>query len=392
MTATLRIAVRRFGPFERAIERQFADFVAETGVPARLEWEAFDLNPLHERLFGQRELATGRWDIAFLATDWLAEAQAGGLVADLDPWMAERPIPDHPDAWSPSLTRLPRFAGGTWGLPYHDGPECLVYRRDLLAAAGLPVPTTWDGFLATARALHAPEQGLYGTVLGLFPDGHNSFYDFCLHCWSRGGEPFGAHARPDLVTAPATAALDFLRALADDTSAVAPQSRALDSVGTGALFAEGRVALMANWFGFAVHADTAADSRVKGLVDVAPLPHGVSLNVFWVLAMAAGSTNPGLAWAFMRHVGQAAMDRITTEEGAVGTRRSTWTDPDINARLPYYHRLEWLHAHARELPHHPRLAEVAQAIDDMLARALSTDRPSRDLLAEAQGRIEGIVG
>jgi multiple sugar transport system substrate-binding protein len=396
MTATLRIAVRKFGPFESAIEKQFADFARATGTRARLEFEALDLNPLHERLFGGRELATGAWDIAFLNTDWLAEAQAGALIDDLAPWMERAPIADYPQGWSPSLTEYQRFAGGSWGLPYHDGPECLIYRKDLLAEAGLPVPASWAEFHATARALHAPEAGRYGTVLALFPDGHNSFYDFCIHVWSRGGEPFRDGARPDFTSPQAIAALDFLRGLAADASAIAPQSRELDSVQSGLLFAEGKVALMANWFGFAAYADTAPESRVKGLLDVAPLPAGesgrsVSLNVFWVLAMASGSRNKALAWDFMRHAASAPMDKLTTTEGAIGTRRSTWADPEVNAQIPYYHRLDWLHDHARQIPHHPRLAEIAHAVDAMLSAALSGDRPSRELLAEAQAIVEGIV-
>jgi multiple sugar transport system substrate-binding protein len=396
MTETLRIAVRKFGPFESAIAKQFADFVRVTGADAMLEFEALDLNPLHDRLFAQHELGSGAWDIAFLNTDWLAEAQAGELIADLTPWMERAPIADFPHGWSRSLTDYQRFAGGYWGLPYHDGPECLIYRKDLLAEAGLPVPTTWTEFHATARALHRPGDERYGTVLALFPDGHNSFYDFCIHVWSRGGEPFGEGARPNFISPEAREALDYLRTLAADADAIAPQSRELDSVQSGLLFGEGKVALMANWFGFAAYADTAPESRVKGLVDVAPLPAGdggrsVSLNVFWVLAMASGAKNKALAWDFMRHCATVPMDKLTTTEGAIGTRRSTWADPEVNAQIPYYHRLDWLHEHAREIPHHPRLAEIAHAIDAMLGQALSTDRASADLLAEAQATVEGIV-
>src|SRR3546814_2455414 len=142
-----------------------------------------DLNPLHEAVIGNRGLAIGDWDIAFMATDWLAEAQTEGLLEDLTPHMTRAPIPDFPDAWSPSLTTMQRFAGGFWGMHYHDGPECLIYRKDLLAAAGIAVPATWDDFHTAARALHAPDRDQYGTVLALFPDGHNSFYDFCIPIW-----------------------------------------------------------------------------------------------------------------------------------------------------------------------------------------------------------------
>jgi multiple sugar transport system substrate-binding protein len=376
---TLRIAVRRFAPFESAIAKQFADF----GADATLEAVPMDLNRLHERVIGKRGLASGDWDIAFLNTDWLAEAVADGLLDDLTPHMARAPIPDWSEAWSPSLTGLQRFGGGLWAMPYHDGPECLVYRKDLIAEP----PATWEEFHTLARQHHAPEQGRYGTVLALFPDGHNSFYDFCIQIWSRGGEIFDGEGRPDFTSPQANAALDFLRALAGDRSAIAPGCRELDSVQSGGLFAEGKVALMANWFGFAAYADTANESRVRGLVDVAPLPGGVSLNVFWGLAIGSGSRNKALAWDFLRHCATAPMDRLTTAEGAIGVRRSTWTDPEINANLPYYHRLEWLHEHAREMPVTPDLARISHIVDDLMTEAVMTGRPTAELLAEAQARL-----
>lgn len=391
MTTTLRIAVRAFGPFESAIAKQFDDFVRTTGADAVLEAVPMDLNPLHEAVIGSRGLADGSWDVAFLNTDWLAEAQADGLLEDLDPYISAAPVEGFPEGWSPSLTTMQRFASGFWGMPYHDGPECLIYRRDLLDAAGIAVPTTWEEFQAAARALHAPEQERYGTVLALFPDGHNSFYDFCIHIWSRGGEPFDAGGRPAFTSPQAHEALDFLRGLAADDRAMVPNPRELDSVKSGLMFAEGKVALMANWFGFAAYADTAPESRVKGLVDIAPLPGGVSLNVFWILAIGSGSANKDLAWAFLRHCATAPMDKLTTTEGAIGVRRSTWADAEVNAQIPYYHRLDWLHEHAREMPMTPKLAEISHIVDDMLTAAVTTSRSTSGLLDEAQARAEALA-
>jgi multiple sugar transport system substrate-binding protein len=394
MSAALRIAVRMFAPFESAILRQFEDFARRSHMDARIEIEVLDLNPLHERLFAQDALASGAVDIAFLPTDWVAQAQQAGIIADLKPHIAKAPIPDFPGAWSPSLLELQSFAGGFWGMPYHDGPQCLIYRKDLFAQAGLSPPKTWDQFVAAARRLHAPDQGRFGTVLALFPDGHNGFYDFCVHVWTRGGEPFDASGRPKLVTGQAVAALDFVRALAADASAVAPHPERLDSVASGLMFCEGKVALMTNWFGFAALGE-ADDSPVKGMIDIAPLPAGaggrsVSLNVFWMLALASGSRNPALAWDFMRHVASPAMDRLTTTEGAIGTRRSTWADPEINARIPYCSKLAALHECARQMPRRANLSRFAGIIDEMLQRALTTALSSSQLLMEAQHAIEGI--
>jgi multiple sugar transport system substrate-binding protein len=393
---TIRVAVRKFGPFESAIARQFADFTRSTGNEARLEIEALDLNPLHESLFARRGLADGSFDLAFISTDWLAQAQDAGLIRDLQPHLARAPIADFPDAWSPSLLGLQRFNGGFWGMPYHDGPQCLIYRKDLLQAAGLAVPTTWSQFHEAARRLHAPAQGRYGTVLALYPDGHNSFYDFCIHVWTRGGEPFGPGARPSFNTPQAVAAVDFIRDLARDATAMVPGAAELDSVKSGILFCEGKIALMTNWFGFAALGETWESSRVRGLVDIAPLPAGeggrsVSLNVFWVLTLASGSPSPELAWAFLRHLATAPMDKLTTLEGAIGVRRSTWADREVNSLVPYYHKLDALHERARELPLHPRLSDISHVVDGLLGRAVASDVPSAVLLDEAQRRVEELV-
>lgn len=397
---TLRIAVRRFDPFESALRRQLADFARVAGSDVRAELEPLELNELHRRLFEERGLADGSLDIAFLSTDWLAEAQAAGLIDDLTPHLDRAPIAEYPDGWSPSLLGLQSFAGGFWGMPYHDGPACLIYRKDLLEEAGLAVPQTWEDFHAAARRLHSPQRGCYGTALALFPDGHNGFYDFCIQVWSRGGEPFGAGGHPQLCSSAAQEALGFLRRLAGDEAAVAPGARGLDSVKSGLLFCEGRVALMCNWFGFAALGERWEASRVRGRIDVAPLPRGpgsgqagrsVSLNVFWVLALASGSRQKELAWSSMRHLASAPMDKLTTLEGAIGVRRSTWADREVNRLIPFFHKLEELHAHARELPAHPRLADIAHVIDDLLAQATGTSLPLERLLREAQDRIERIL-
>lgn len=387
-----RIAVRKFAPFESAIVRQWQSFALARDGTTEIEAMALDLNPLHEALFERGEAQDGTWDVAFLPTDWIAAAQASGLVVDLRPLMGARPIPDFPAAWSPSLLGMQEFAGGFWGMPYHDGPQCLIYRTDLLR----DVPQTWDEFHAAARRLNDRASGLSGTVLALYPDGHNSFYDFCVQIWTRGGAPFDDSNRPQFQSTEAIAALDFIRRLAGDRDATPPDGREIDSVASGMRFAEGRVALMANWFGFAAYAATAPESQVRGRVGIAPLPHGregtsVSLNVFWMLCICAGSRQRDLAWDFLRHCATPAMDKLTTTEGGIGVRRSTWADAEVNRLLPFYHELAGLHEVARTLPRLPRLSDVAHAIDDMLAEALTTDASTPEVLARAQARVTAIV-
>ena len=406
MSDTLRVAIRKFGPFESAIAKQYADFQAATSCSLPLEPVALDLNPLFETLFTRGGLKDGTWDIAFLVTDWMAEAVAEDALLDLEPRMREQPVPDYPTGWAPSLTRFQSFGDAVYGLPYQDGPECLVYRRDLFADPAeqaafaeqygrqLAVPRTWDEFAAVARFFTRPEAGEWGAIFAGYPDGHNTVYDFCLQLWSRDGALTDAAGVPTLDTPAAVAALDFYRRLVNDRTATPPGQEEVDSVKSGERFAVGEIAMMVNWFGFAAVCEQPG-TPVEGKVDVAPVPAGpegraVSLNVYWLLAIGAGSRHQDEAYAFIRHACAPAMDKLLTLEGGIGCRRSTWTDGEVNAAIPFMRRLDELHAPARELPRSEAWPRLVQVIDAAVQKAITGDASTEAILREAQVQTAGM--
>ena len=399
-----RIAVRKYTPFEEAIRRQWESFETRATTGLKLDLVAMDLQPLEEALFASGGMRSGDWDVAFVATDWIAVMHELGCAVDLAPLLRDDPPVDYPAGWSESLLRLQRVGQSVLGVPYHDGPECLVYRRDLFedpaaraeyeARFGeeLTPPKTWEQFHRVARFLNRPEQGRYGTVFAAFADGHNTVYDFLLQLWTRGGDLF----RPDgsiwFSSPEAAAALAFYRGMVTDRQAAHPDCLKLDSVAAGAAFAAGQVAMMINWFGFATMAHTSADSAVRGLVDIADIPHGesgetASLNVYWLLAIAAGSAHKREAWSFLHHVLTPEMDKLTTQAGAIGCRRSTWSDAEVNAAIPFYWKIGQLHANAREIPRRADWPRIAGIIDGLITKTVTSPAPVEELLRVADERM-----
>ncbi|MFM9108207.1 MAG: extracellular solute-binding protein [Chloroflexota bacterium] len=406
MNDTFRVAIRRFGPFEEAIRQQWEIFARESGTSMRLEYESLDLNPLVDSLFTSEGLLDGTWDVAFIVTDWLARAAASGSLLDLAPCMAADPVPGYPDAWVPGLLGMQQFGDAVYGLPYHDGPECLTYRTDLFAdpreqaafrarfGYDLRVPATWREFEDAARFFHRPQDGLSGTVFAAYPDGHNTVYDFCLQLWGRGGELHDADGRPTLDTPEAAAALDFYRRAVHDRGLTPPGLDEIDSVKSGELFAAGKVAMMVNWFGFAAVCEQPG-CPVKGKVGVAPVPAGegresAALIVYWLLCVAAGSRHTETAYRFVRHCASAEMDRLTTLAGGIGCRRSTWEDPEVNAMIPFYRDLAALHAGTRTLPRSRVLPDLVHIIDAAVQAAIITGEPTGAILRRAQQQAAGL--
>ena len=400
---TFRIAARKYAPFEQAIRAQWQAFEAKARTGLTLDLVSLDLHPLEETLFTTDGMRNGNWDVAFVATDWISAMHAQGCALDLSPLLAAQPPQDYPNGWADSLLRLQHIDGAILGVPYHDGPECLIYRRDLFEDPDLcalyqqqfhePLapPQTWKTFHRVARFLHQPSRQLYGTVFAAFADGHNSVYDFLLQLWTRGGSLFEATGRIHFETQHAIEALDFYRQILSDHDAVHPKCCTLDSVHAGLAFAAGHVAMMINWFGFATMAQTSHDSAVRGLVNVANIPHAehhpaASLNVYWILSIAVGSHHPEHAWKFLRHTLTPEMDKLTTLSGAIGCRRSTWIDPEVNTAIPFYHRIEQLHAQAREIPQRPDWPRIARIIDALVTATITTSTPTRELLHQADNQ------
>lgn len=400
---TLRIALRNYADFENALDEEARLFEA-LHPGSHVELVSTGIHELHNSTIAKGGLREGRFDLALLVTDWLAEGLAAGALEDLQHWQERTPIPDWPHGWAWSLVRPLVFGNQLSSLPWHDGPECLVYRTDLFGdpkkrtafraqfGRELAPPTTWQEFEQTARFFTDPSTGRYGTVFAAFPDGHNTLYDFALQLWTRGGELLDSSGRPHLTTHEAVSALDFYRRVVRDPALCHPRSPHLDSTQSGDLFIDGEVAMMANWFGFAARS-ARAGSPLEGKAAIAPLPSSdgrppVSLSVFWALAMGSGSRNKELAWEFLRFIATPERDLGMTRHGTVGVRLSTWRNPALQAQIPVYREIEAISLGARQLPSGTRMAAFAAVIDAVVTRALDTNDATLAILEAAQREID----
>lgn len=404
---TLRVAVRQFEPFTQGVLGAWDRYCAQTGCTLSIEAVPMELHPLYDAILGTGGLKSGVWDLSMINTDWLAEAYAKEALLDLKPLIEKKPPEGFPEAWSDSMLGFQDFGDAVVGLPYHDGPECLIYRRDLFedpaekeaflrkTCQELRPPETWEAFVAIARFFTRPEKNLYGTVFAAFPDGHNTVFDFALQVWTRGGELVDAADRVSLNTPAAIEGMTFYRQILQDQQSIHPDSAKLDSVQSGLAFARGEVAMMVNWFGFAAMSEVIQESVVKGKIDLADIPHApdclsASLNCYWMYAVGSGSHHADVAYDFARFMASADEDRRMTLGGGSGCRKSTWQDPKINAVVPHYHKLERLHENARTLPRLANWSQLAGVIDEAVTQVVETGRAVPEILETAQKQADAI--
>lgn len=397
----IRIAVRKFSDFESALSEQLALYQS-SHPDTSFEAVPLDLHDLYDALFTSRGLLNGNWDLAFIVTDWLTEAVSLGALEDLSSRMQAEPFPDWPGGWPRSLVDPLLFDARLYSIPWHDGPECLIYRTDLFADAsncesfasrfGYPLapPATWQQFRDVAAFFTAGEEHRYGALFAAFPDGHNTLYDFTLQLWSRGGDYVDAAGRLSLDSAKAVSSLDFYRDMVRDPQRCDPASAQLDSTASGDVFLREEIAMMVNWFGFAARCER-ADSPLCGRTAIAPIPsatgqHPASLSVFWSIGICAGSAQKDEAYRLLRFLAGEYADKLLVRHGAVPVRLSSWNDEAIQAAIPAYRDLEQLSLYARTLPRSPDLPKLAAIVNEAIQLALTTEQSSAEILKHAQSR------
>ncbi|MGE8342412.1 putative ABC transporter-binding protein precursor [Flavobacterium sp. ACN2] len=400
----IRIAVRKFDPFESTLRKLWDAFSLQNNIKMEAEMVALELHDLYKTTISDKGLKEGKWDIAHINTDWIFDAVNENAVLNLFSLIGENPPENYPFGWHKSLLHLQKLSNGIFGLPFHDGPECLIYRKDLFEnetekenfkkqfGYELATPKTWQEFTEIATFFNRPEQNLYGAVFANYPDGHNMVFDFSLQLWTRGGSLLNKKNQIDIHNEAAIKALDFYRKMVNDKNAVHPKSREFGSVEAGLAFAEGQAAMAINWFGFASMAEVIEESKVKGKIDITSLPSDpgyktASLNVYWLYTIGSGSKHQKLAYDFLRFATTPESDKLLTTEGGIGCRKSTWKDAEINTLIPFYHKLEMLHENALTLPQTPIWPKVAELVDGAVLKAIETDISSAILLEETQKKI-----
>ena len=108
--------------------------------------------------------------------------EAAGAVVDLSDKLEEL----GGDDFLQSLREAGTYDGKFFGVPYYAGARIVVYRKDLMEAAGIEIPTTLDEFLAAGVALKEANAST-PNFSGIYLPGKN-WYAVLSYIWDKGGD------------------------------------------------------------------------------------------------------------------------------------------------------------------------------------------------------------
>jgi len=247
----------------------------------KLRFQGLPLDDVRLRTLSNAEKCVSDFDIVAVDLPWIGEYATRGILMPIEDLVAGSTINRadfHPAEWEGTHSE-----GHQYALPLSINPEVLFYRRDMLDAAGFAPPATTDELLTAAKRLHSPREKVYGiawTAASGTPLGQ-AFIQFLADF----GQPVinlrrvvdgydathvkGEEFRPLIDTPRAREASEFMLALLEFSP---PTILTMSWDEQGALFNEGRVAMMYEWATRASRVTPASPSA--GNIGFVPHPVG----------------------------------------------------------------------------------------------------------------------
>ena len=137
--------------------------------------------PHYQKMRAAIKSGQGAPDVTQVEFQYLPSFTLGGDLLDIAPYGGAAIKPQYPEwVWSQVIN-----GEAVYGVPQDVGPMGYLYREDLLKAAGVAVPTTWDEFASAAEKYHAANPKSYLTNLAPSQAGQ-----FIAYMWQLGARPF----------------------------------------------------------------------------------------------------------------------------------------------------------------------------------------------------------
>ncbi|WP_415274593.1 ABC transporter substrate-binding protein [Aquiluna sp. Uisw_065] len=238
--------------------------------------------------------------------------------------------------FQPGPAALTSYEGAVVGVPIITERTVLYYRKDLLEAVGLEVPTTLQELDAAAAAIHAANPDVSGYVGRTGKSAAVTQFNAFLH--SYGGTWIAEDGTSAIGSDEARAAYAYYgNLIRNHTNAtINPEMSWPEAF---AIFQQGQAAFLADADSLYKNMTDPEKSTVSDSVGFAPFPAGPAgskpYNVAaWALSINQDTTNLAGAWAFVKWATSKEISLELAKLGVSGARTSVWANPEATADYP----------------------------------------------------------
>ena len=172
-----------------------------------------------------------------LNIDVFADYQADDLLLPAEEWVSDETYAK----FYPAFLEQSVIDGTVWAVPDLASARALYYNKDILAAAGVEVPTTWDELKAACEAIKAYDPEIYPWGVDMTTDEGQAC--FAYYIWNNGGDFTDADGNWTLNSAENVEAIEYIIDLVNSgltNSDPATETRYINQD----MFGAGKVAMM----------------------------------------------------------------------------------------------------------------------------------------------------
>ncbi|MDQ0585550.1 ABC transporter substrate-binding protein [Streptomyces rishiriensis] len=322
-----------------------------------------------------------RFDVLNIDVAWTSEFAAAG-------WIRPLPRDRFPlGSFLRPVVDTATYDGRLYAVPYVTNAGLLLYRKDVLAAEGVPPPRTWAELERAAKTV-APRHGLDGYA-GQFLPYEGLTVNAAEAVYSAGGTILGDEGDRVTVDSAAREGIGFLaRGVRDGW--VPRKALTYTEEESRQAFQDGHLLFLRNW-PYAYVSASAAGSPLAGRVGAVPLPGrdgpGTSVLGGSNLAVNAHAEHADTAARLIAHLTSEGVQRQVLTRGALPpVRADLYEDPELVRRFPYLPTLRASVLTAAPRPKSPRYDQVSMVVQavvhDAMAGRSTPDAAARRLARE----------
>ncbi|MFE6689412.1 ABC transporter substrate-binding protein [Streptomyces sp. NPDC057743] len=308
-------------------------FTKETGI--RVHFTVLPEDDLRDKMSQDFSSQAGQYDVASLSNYETPIYARNGWLTPLGKLAARDREFDQKDVLAPVRSSLTAADGEVYAEPFYGESSFLMYRKDLLKAAGLTMPArpTWTQVAALAARLDGFHKGLKGICLRGQPGWGQLTAPLTTVVNTFGGTWFDKNWKAGVDSPQFARAVrfyvDLVRAHGEPGAPQAGYTECLNAM------QQGKVAM---WYDATAGAGSleSADSPVAGRIGYAPAPVERTRSAGWLYTWAWGiqkaSTHQDAAWKFVRWASGKGYEQLAGRELGWsrvpgGKRASTYRDP-----------------------------------------------------------------
>ena len=381
------------------------DFYAKN-PDIKVDWVTLEENVLRQNITNDIATGGGQYDVMTIGTYEVPIWGKQGWLVSLDDLPADYDIDD----LLPPMRAGLSVDGHLLASPFYGESSFLNYRTDLAEKAGITIPAepTWDDVKAAAKAMHDPDNGVYGICLrGKAGWGENTAFITTM-ANSYGARWFDENWKPQFDSPEWKATLtDYLDLLQNYGPPGASNNGYNENL---TLSLQGKCAMRID---ATVSASSLLDPKQSEFADkvgfaLAPeMGKGKRANWLWAwsLAIPSSSQKQDAAKAFINWAtNKDYLALVASKEGWAnvppGTRTSLYANPEY-ASLPFakltldsINSADPAHPSAQPVPYVgvqyvaiPEYAGIGTSVGEIFSAALAGQKSVDDALAEAQALV-----